>query len=384
VTVSPAPTVASGLASPTPSPSQAEAAPTPQTSPTARPTEPPFVITWTEAARIDSEGILYADSVRLRAFNGRFIALVGQDSLWASDDGLKWKPVLVVTDISGSPDAIVDFAVNGQRAVALGWNTESDTGAIWTSDNGLDWERGQDPPVLLATIGATSGGFVALGAGAVWKSSDGSTWQRATDDTSRHIAQQGGRLFTVKGETVAYVRGGTRAVEVWQTQGAGWSKLGVLPDSKDVSIDHATVGPRGWVAFGWSGFWVSETGTDWRKADPSEVPQHATVESVVGLEPGFVAVGYSGDQPGVTCGSGEPLVAHTWTSRDGLKWAEMKQNLPDVRFTALYARNQTLYVLGGKGQTEESAVWTAPLPDVARAAKGVEAIRDPGTGGCGP
>ena len=343
------------------------------------------MITWTEAASFDSESFMYAaNGVRLRAFNGRFIAHVGQDSLWASSDGLDWKPVLVATDIAGSSVAISDFAVNNQRAVAVGWGMDFDTGLIWTSDNGIDWERGPDPPVGLATIGATSTGFVALGAGAVWRSSDGSTWQRATDDVSRRIAQQGGRLFTLKGETVAFVRGSTSVIEVWQMQGAVWSKLGRLPDSRYAWIDHATVGPRGWVAFRSSEYWVSDTGAEWRKADPDDVPQHATVESVIGLDAGFVAVGFSGDQPGVTCGSGEPLVSHTWTSRDGLRWAEMEQSLPGVRFTALYARGRTLYVVGGEGQSEQSAVWTAPLPDVARAAIGVEPVRDPGPGGCGP
>ena len=90
----------------------------------------------------------------------------------------------------------------------------------------------------------------------------------------------------------------------------------------------------------------------------------------------------------MACGSGEPLVAHTWTSSDGLKWAEMEQSLPSARFVAAYARNKTLYALGGSAVTDGDAVgnvWTAPLPEIARPAAGVTPVRETGQPvDCGP
>jgi hypothetical protein len=161
--------------------------------------------------------------------------------------------------------------------------------------------------------------------------------------------------------------------------------MGALPDSKNAFITNATQGPRGWVALGWGEVWFSENGVSWQKARPRDVPQDAGVDSVIALEAGFVAAGFSGERGDVTCGSGEPLVAHTWTSRDGLVWPEMDQSFPDVAFTALYAREQTLYVLGSKqGKGPGAGVWTAPLPVADRPARGVEPYRAPGTGGCGP
>jgi hypothetical protein len=371
--------------SPTPSPSQAAPSQEPTPTPSPLPTEAPFVVKWTEASRIADESFLYSD-VRLRAFKGRFLALVADSMIWISGDALTWEPALDLRDPEGSSIEITDFAVGDERAVAVGRDQENDHGAIWTSTDGVSWERRPDLLVAIDTVGTTNTGFVGVGGGILWRSVDGATWDPATDTTSEHIAAGAGRLFSMKGETVVFVRG-ANGLELWQTTGASWSKLGELPKSKDARIFNTTRGPRGWVAIGWNdaGFsvWFSETGTSWQRADPDTVPQEASVQSVIALDPGFVAVGYSGDQPGVTCGSGEPLVAHTWTSTDGLKWKEMEQDIPGAAFLALYARSQTLYVLGGK-EMIGGVVWSAPLPVVAKTAKGVTPYRAPGTGGCGP
>lgn len=354
--------------------------PTPLSRPTAQATEAPFVINWTEAAQMGDEMFLYGN-MRLRAFNGRFLALVGDTAMWTSRDALTWRPGLDLRSPGGWGE-ITDFAVGDSRVVAVGRDYDLHQAVTWISNDGDTWQRAADPPVELDTIGATSSGFIAVGGERLWRSLDGSAWAEATDATSQQIAAGIGRLFTIKGETVAFVRGG-RHVEVWQTMGAEWTKLGELPGSGDAYTTHATRGPRGWLAFTWDEVYVSETGTSWERVDPEKAPQQASIGSVIALDAGFVAVGWSGERGDVTCGTGEPLVGHTWTSTDGLRWAEMEQSIPGAALTALYARDQTLYVLGGKS-VGEGAVWTAPLPPVVRSVKGVEPFREPGHGGCGP
>jgi hypothetical protein len=314
---------------------------------------------------------------RLRAFNGQFMALVDGGPIWATEDGLDWAPAFETGDMVW----LTDLAVSDSVAVVVGM---IEGGVEWYSTDGRSWHRGPDMPVVLRNIGTTSSGFVGVGDETLWTSSDGIAWQEATDANSQHVAAAR-RLFTIKGETLAFPEiDGT--IEVWQSSGTNWSKLGVLPNSDDEFIRHATRGPRGWVVMGWSHVWFSETGTSWERARPRDVPQDALVESVIGLDAGFVAAGFSGERGDVTCGDGTPLVAHTWTSRDGLKWAEMEQSLPDAAFAALYARDQTLYVLGSKQGSggNVGGVWTAPLPAADRPAQGVEPVREPGTGGCGP
>jgi hypothetical protein len=353
--------------------------PKPTAVPTARPVEAPLVIDWTRASLNDSEQFLYG-AQRLRAFKGRFLAIpVYGTVIWASDDAVNWRPAFQVDGIA----YLSDLAVNKDIAVAVSTTYGDTPPATWLSDDGLIWRRGEDLPAEFRSVGATSSGFVAIGDQTVWTSSDGNSWNRATDANSQHVAQGGGRLFTIKGETVAFVDVGS-GLEVWRTTGHEWSKLSALPDSKDAFITNATQGPRGWVALG-AGVWFSENGSSWQKARPRDVPKAAGVDSVIALDAGFVAAGFSGERGDVTCGTGAPLVAHTWTSRDGLRWAEMEQSLPDVAFTALYAREQTLYVLGSKqGRNSGTGVWTAPLPVADRPAQGVEPVRAPGTGGCGP
>jgi len=319
---------------------------------------------------------------RLRAFKGRFLTIPSYGaSIWVSDDALNWRPAFQVEGV----DEITDLAVTKQRALAIATTYgEMDQGMAWLSDDGLIWRRGDDLPAELGSVGATSSGFVGLGDRTLWTSADGDWWEQATDMNSQHVASGATRLFTIKGETVAFVDAGAR-LEVWRTTGNEWSMLGVLPDSKDAFIRNATQGPRGWVALGWTEAWFSENGTIWQKARARDVPQQAVVTSVIGLDGGFVAVGFSGELGDVTCGTGEPLVAHTWTSRDGVIWPEMEQSLPDVALMALYARDETLYVLGTRqGKNEGIGVWTAPIPVADRAARGVEPYRAPGTGGCGP
>jgi hypothetical protein len=378
-TASPNATPSVGAPSPTLASSPATPSPVQTIAPTARPTEGPLEIEWTRAARIDSPSF-YGGANRLRSFKGLFLAIPAYETvIWATDDGLNWRPAFQVAGV----DEITDLAVNKDRAVAIAANYDG-TAIVYESEDGVVWLRGWDLPEAFRSVGTTSNGFVAVGENALWTSQSGHDWYEALDANSQHVAAGRPRLFTMRGETVAFVEAGSRT-EVWQTNGGEWSKLGVLPDSDEAFIYRATQGPRGWVAFGYGGVWFSEDGSTWQKVRPRAAPQDAAVESVIALDVGFVAVGFSGERDGVTCGSGEPLVGHTWTSRDGLDWPEMEQSFRDVAFDALYAREETLFVLANKqGRSEGLGVWTAPLPVADMPAQGVEPYRDPGTGGCGP
>jgi hypothetical protein len=109
-------------------------------------------------------------------------------------------------------------------------------------------------------------------------------------------------------------------------------------------------GGRSWVAWGAVGIhnlptvWTSQDGTRWALALDATAFKDTTVRCLMALDAGFVAVGFSGEEPGTTCGTGEPVIGHTWTSTDGSTWREMPHEGQFNRAVlyALYARNDTL------------------------------------------
>ena len=165
---------------------------------------------------------------------GGFVAIgYGMDgaAVWHSADGLAW-------DLAPSADAFHDARIHAVAATPAGWTivgevfvgtlrTGTPRAAIWTSTDGLGWERVPDGPMF--DIGGyfdtmeepTSGGIedvasdgttvVAVGDScdeegmscvqATWRSSDGLTWKRLADGRA-------GALTSVAGSPLGFVAAG--------------------------------------------------------------------------------------------------------------------------------------------------------------------------------
>jgi hypothetical protein len=242
---------------------------------------------------------------------------------------------------------------------------------------------------------------VAFGEGVAWRSANGTEWRRVSDPSARPVAAGVTRLLSLEDRVVAFVTPrNARAVEVWQTTSdtawkkIAWARVAELPSSRDVRIGLVARGARGWVATGQTeqgvAVWTSSNGTRWQRTTDTSAFKDASVSYVIALDAGFVAVGFSGEEPGTTCGTGEPLVGHTWTSTDGRTWREMphEKQFDNAMLLALYARNDTLFTVGGywnSGNSDGPAVWTAKLPATAANASRAASYRAPAPpGGCGP
>jgi hypothetical protein len=366
------------------------------------PTAPPqpFVIKWARSSVNPVVGD-FLEARRLRPFQGRFVLLGSSGRIWTTEDGLRWRQAAGIT--GGTNVDVADLTIGGPGMVAVGqaFSDNGDRAAVWTSTDGRTWTGVADQAVFvnreMNQVGATNAGVVAFGGSVAWTSPDGLNWQRATDAKSMHLARGITRLISLDDRVVAFVQsnpaGGT--LEVWERTGAGWTKSADLPSSTGGIVRQAARGPHGWVAMGAVGennapaTWASQDGTHWARAREATAFKDATVRYLIALDAGFVAIGFSGEEPGTTCGTGEPIIGHTWTSTDGSTWREMphEKQFDGAVLYALYARNDTLFMLGGffpAKSGERTTVWTAQLPSIAASAKPERSVRASPGAGCGP
>lgn len=109
--------------------------------------------------------------------------MLGAGLVWTSPDGLSWTRVAHDDAVFGSGDerlVMLSVAEAQEGLVAVGIDRTSELPVVWTSEDGLAWQRLADDPfegdVEVAAISAGGGGLVAVGrdrderAAAVWTS----------------------------------------------------------------------------------------------------------------------------------------------------------------------------------------------------------------------
>ena len=314
-------------------------------------------------------------SMRSVAAGGPGLVAVGSQSrgldsdaaVWTSVDGLTWARVPHDAAVFGGSrrQAMNAVAAGGPGLVAVGYD-EQDAGyndgggkatqaAVWTSVDGLTWERvpndegifgGENSQVMNAVV-AGGPGLVAVGYdnanqgwggmdanAAVWTSPDGTAWKRVPN--TEVFGDQ--RWQTMNAVTVE----GTRLVAV------GYD--GPL-DKYDAAV------------------WTSVDGMTWTR-----VPQDKAVfggadvqgmNAVTAWEAGLVAVGYDR--------SGGAFEAAVWISPDGSTWARVprdravfgglgaqRMNGVVARASGLVAVGHRLAMVGWVPRDSDAAVWVAP------------------------
>ena len=177
-------------------------------------------------------------------------------TVWTSADGITWERSwedvgsVMLPDDYGGPTVYMDAVVEGPdgQLVAVGGaldeNGES-IAAVWTSANGLDWERtAPDPGVfspgtIMLDVTWGEHGFVAVGSGdgseaGIWQSSDGTSWTRI--DTSDQPFDTIGSLSSVAALDSGYTTVGPYA---FIDDRGGWVTLWTSPDGLEWDRVHA-------------------------------------------------------------------------------------------------------------------------------------------------
>lgn len=110
---------------------------------------------------------------QLASLDGGLLALLDQEQLWASDDGLSWTQIaptgVALAGILRSEEERVFLVGGDDRVFLLGRNT------TWTSSDGRVWEA-TDLPSEFQSVWRAPFGWVAV-AGAGWFDVEG-FWQR--------------------------------------------------------------------------------------------------------------------------------------------------------------------------------------------------------------
>lgn len=138
--------------------------------------------------------------------NGTFMAFGERDEsamLWTSPDGRAWE---MVAGFPIAPGSVVNaLAATPARLVAVGadYRRGAASAVVWTSTDGLAWQQlpqvaGMAGAEMLSVL-AVGDGFIAAGSeggggprggrAAVWTSADGLDWQRLGDDPSFGLAR---------------------------------------------------------------------------------------------------------------------------------------------------------------------------------------------------
>ncbi|MCP4958310.1 MAG: hypothetical protein GY925_03465 [Actinomycetia bacterium] len=222
-------------------------------------------------------------------------------------------------DLSVFGDAVVrDVVVVDGRIVVVGCPRDQGRGdalAIWTSADGVSWQRAAGPSGAdddrvgcVTDIVVTSFGLFAHGFGLL-RSDDGLAWEPVGLDGGAEAAGTVEAVF-VRGDRVTVLTG-------------------------RVSLAESTV----------ASLFTTVDGATWERASDglSEIFDNANVGQAVAMDEGLVAVGAS---PG---GEFVPT-ATVWTSADGLEWRAVTprgEGFADSAMTSVIAVGDSLVAVGG-------------------------------------
>lgn len=269
----------------------------------------------------------------------------GIGAIWYSPDGRQWQRVPHDDALFGVPGEvpntmILDVAANDAGFLAVGVHfTEPREQIVWSSPDGLTWNRTEVTGLVAAAVVATDSGWTVVGGGGlqggVWNSTDGLSWEVATSaaftsDTHhislRDVAYDGERFVAVGGSSAREFR--EERPVVWVSDdGVDWERIedetGVFDIPAAGDIDSVAVGPSGFVAVGeeriaegdnpaFGVVWVSADGLEWERVRLGDEGTGRPM-SITASQAGYVVLGfYSADDAIYS--------TRLWTSTDGLSW----------------------------------------------------------------
>jgi hypothetical protein len=265
---------------PSPSPSLTPPA---SATPIGRPAAPEWEI-WSQAWEGEVASVTEWEGSLFAVGNSR-----GTDSrqgepnsgaVWTSTDGLAWVDVDIPDEMSRSMLAAAYVGKAGQL-VLLGATASSQSSLAWTSLDGRTWSANDAPAVSAPIVVGRAGAYLMLdlATSAVWTSADGLSWatlDAAFIDSSSHVvdvAVGDNRRVIVSCARNPEANAWQRDCRTWTTtDGATWQMSEVLPGQ---SVRVAWFGGS-WVAAGWAAdvsgsegviqLWQSADGLVWTPA----------------------------------------------------------------------------------------------------------------------
>lgn len=255
--------------------------------------------------------------------------------------------------------------------IAVG--SDATNGGVWTSPNGRDWQRIENPPLppagevhVLRDIVSWAGGFATVGwhglqggeffETVVWASSDGLSWaEAATLPFLADATTAGGPGLVAGGGILCY--GCPEQIAIWTSaDGAAWTEAPDPPESENGSIVDVQAASAGLVGVGTVGgtegfaaaAWTSFDGVAWTRVPHEPHLETARMLGVTQGGPGMVAVGTRGNL------EIEPAV---WTSADGVTWASVDVALGSGSMEAVAETGGRLVAVGNSAG--RPAIWTS-------------------------
>jgi len=253
--------------------------------------------------------------------DGRLVAVAQSEvSLASTDGGTSWR-FGALTDGTGALFLDVEWSPALNRFVALA--QEGANERIYTSEDGLAWSRGVDPPfhgalgaspTLLVDVGASLGGR------GLATSPDGATWTTHAVPTTQRLED----VFWTGTQFIAVGNGGTI---VTSPDGGVWT---LRTSGTTAALHGAAASPALTVVVGDDGtILTSRDGATW---GPRPSMGHAALRRVVWTGDAFVAVGSGGT---------------ALRSTDGASWT-------------VHATPYTKPLFGSDPFDLNDAVWTGP------------------------
>jgi hypothetical protein len=274
-------------------------------------------------------------------------------AIWYSADGLAWERYEDASVLGGQGTQVIEAVAAGARGVAAaGWEqTSSADAAVWYSGDGVTWSRvrsdslGGEGDQSILDIAALDNGFVAVGReetateirGAVWTSRNGVTWERIPHSESVF----GGAGVFVELRSVAVV-------------GSALLAAGRVEPLEGGDVDTSI-----WSSNDGGQTWVRITNSDQTLGD-GDSTRYQSVTGVIFSGDLFVMVGTEknpADSP-----SGSYVNAVVWSAQDGINWARVFDHKPDFHaqnMLAIAASDFGFWAVGYDtlGEESQAAVW---------------------------
>ena len=266
-------------------------------------------------------------------------------AIWSSSDGTSWTQLKVDPTVFPAMEFPTDIATDGSRLVIVGFLNDSLRGRprAWTSTNGTDWQRAQQPSFpaqatgLLSQVGGGKDGFVSILSGpegaTLVTTRDGSTWDVRTStiagsDPSTGVADvvAGGPGYVAVGST-----GSPSDAAAWtSSDGNRWTRSNSadLGGERFQSASTAAVTEFGLVAAGSTNtgqtedaaVWTSPDGKAWTLVSKDAAvfggPTGEGIDRLTNSNGTLLAAGRGG-------AGGQPTFG-AWTSKDGTTWSKAK------------------------------------------------------------
>ena len=264
---------------------------------------------------------------------------------YRSTDGRSWTPEPGFEP--GDDTAALGVAAHGDTRVVVG--RRGSDAAAWVSDAGGAWQASPASPALEAAEPGTAemravapwhGGWVAVGSvdasadhrlGAIWTSPDGLEWERQTDragflgTAAYGIATAGDRLVVVGSMVGGAPDDVALPAVAWTSDDAlHWTPV-ESPAFAVGPMRAVTATPLGVVAVGFgiddtrAAAWTSTDGSEWTAAPDqpafAALGKPVRMAAVTANGAGLVAAGWKSD-----AGNGSGVV---WGSQDGTSWARV-------------------------------------------------------------